>query len=269
MQDSLICDMHVHTHFSCDSDEIIENYCLAAAPKGVYALCFTEHVDFNENDDGCGYYNADAFFDEFTKMKEQYKNSVRLLSGLEFSEMHLYSEKSPAFELFPYDFIMCSIHYWYQDMFPSRMVKEGIAIETCYEYYWAEVLKAVKHGNFDCLGHIDFPKRYYKKSVVTQKTLREICGIMIANDICLEINTSSLRKGLAESMPDHDILAIYSALGGKHVTIGSDAHTSADLSMDYLHAKRLIEHYNLQEVIFKNRKKCILSDERNFRASPL
>ena len=260
MQNSMICDMHVHTHFSCDSKETIENYCLAAIEKGVYTICFTEHVDFNPNDYGNGFYKAEAFFDEFLEMKEKYKNDVLLLSGLEFAEIHQYSDKVSSFESFPYDFLMCSIHFWYKDMFPSRMIRENIPIGTCYRYYWNEVLKAVKHGNFDCFGHIDFPKRYYKKTIFEKETLHEICSILIAKGICLEINTSSLRKGLTESMPDDDILSIYSSLGGKFVTVGSDAHSSDELAMDYLHAKKLIEHYNLQEVVFKNRKQNLILD---------
>jgi len=254
MRNSLICDMHVHTEFSCDSDALIEDYCLAAIDKGVHTICFTEHVDYNINDSGYGYYDADAFFKEFSEMKEKYKNRIELLSGLEFSELHLYTDKLAEFELFPYDYLMCSIHYWYKDMFPSLMVKENIPIEMCCEYYWNEVLAAVKQGGFDCLGHIDFPKRYYKKICVNQAKLDEICVVMADKNICLEINTSSLRNGLTEAMPDDEILSIYTSCGGKYVTIGSDAHITNDLSADYQYAKELINRHNLREAVFRNRK---------------
>ena len=77
---------------------------------------------------------------------------------------------------------------------------------------------------------------------------------MINNNICLEINTSSLRKGLTESMPGKEILSIYKSRGGKYVTVGSDAHKPEDLAADHLYAKKLIEYYNFNEVIFTQRQ---------------
>ena len=45
----------------------------------------------------------------------------------------------------------------------------------------------------------------------------------------LEVNTSGLRQKLGKTMPDSPILSRYFELGGKLITIGSDAHRWADV----------------------------------------
>jgi len=249
-----VCDLHVHTKHSCDSRAELEAYCARAVDAGVRALCFTDHVDNNPNDDGLGFYNPDAFFSDFLHVKEKYRERLTLLCGIEFAEPHLYRNELAALSKLPYDFILGSVHFWYRDMFVSNMVKAGVPAEACYAYYWNAVLATVKAGGFDSLAHIDFPKRYYKRLIINPDKLYEICNAMVQNQICMEINTSSLRKDLAEPMPGRDILSIYKSCGGKYVTIGSDAHHPDDLAAGNAQAKELIDYFGFEEVIFIQRK---------------
>ena len=249
-----ICDMHTHTKHSCDSQAELEAYCARAVEAGVRALCFTDHVDCNPNDDGKGYYNPEAFFGDFLHVKEKYRGRLTLLCGIEFAEPHLYRAELSRLSALPYDFILGSIHFWYRDMFPSRLVKAGISAELCYERYWDAVLAAVQAGGFDCLAHIDFPKRYYNQLIIDPDKLHEICNTMAQNHICMEINTSTLRKNMAEPMPGRDILAIYRSCGGRYITVGSDAHHPDDLAAGNSHARELIDYFGFEEVIFIQRK---------------
>lgn len=121
--------------------------------------------------------------------------------------------------------------------------------------YWQEVLKTVQAGGFDVLGHIDFPKRYYGEIYYTEAVIKEIFSTLLEKDIILEINTSSLRKGHAQTMPGKELLEIYRVNGGKYVTIGSDAHIVEDIGADDWSAKQLIEDMDLQEVVYKQRKR--------------
>lgn len=251
-------DMHVHTKHSIDSNAKLESYCIAAIDKGIKNICFTEHVDWNPNDDGYLYYNSEAFFRDFKAVKVKYSAEINLLCGLEFSEPHLYSDELMKMQDIPYDLIIGSVHYWLDDMFPSEMVKAGIPVEACYESYWDAVLSCVQTSGFDVLGHIDFPKRYYKKLLYNEDKIREICTTMIKNDIILEINTSSLLKGIDETMPGEGILSIYRDCGGQYVTLGSDAHSSDFLGYGYTTAKDLADRFGLIEVIFINRERIIL-----------
>jgi histidinol-phosphatase (PHP family) len=248
------CDLHIHTKFSADSQAGLEAYCLRAMESGVQTLCFTDHVDHNPNDEGLGFYKPEGFFGEFLQMKEKYRGRLTLLCGMEFAEPHQYPAGLARFSALPYDFILGSVHFWYEDMFPSQLVKAGVPAELCYERYWDAVLAAVRAGGFDSLAHIDFPKRYYRRLIIDENKLHEICRAMVRNQVCMEINTSSLRKNLDEPMPGRDILAIYKSCGGRYVTIGSDAHRPEELAAGRARARDLIDNFGFEEVIFIQRK---------------
>ena len=49
----------------------------------------------------------------------------------------------------------------------------------------------------------------------------------MARDVAMEINVSTLWKGLGISLPTMERLKLYKDCGGRLVTIGSDAHTAS------------------------------------------
>lgn len=241
------CDLHIHTRYSCDSTETMDIYCLTAIKLNLDCICFTDHVDHNPNDIGKDFYKIDNFFEEFNRIKEKYSDNLTILSGVEFAEPHIYKKEFDNYLKYPYDYILGSLHFWYNDMFPSEMLKFDVPVETCYNYYWEEMYNMVSYGGFDCVAHFDFPKRYYKKLLYNDDNIKDIFMAMQKNNLYLEINTSPLRKGLDENMPNYDILSLYN---GAYYTTGSDAHSADELYSDI--AK--INLPNCQQVYFKERK---------------
>ena len=250
-------DLHVHTEFSCDSEAEMELYADAALAKGITTLCFTDHVDLNPNDYGYNYYAPDRYFENYRKVRDKYEGRVKLLAGIEFGEPHLYADKLKELSVYPYDYIIGSIH-WIGDMFPCQKVREQYSAKEFYTLYWEEVLKTVKQGGFDALGHIDFPKRYYGEIYYEETKVREIFKHLLDKDMVIEINTSSLRKGHSETMPGDELLAMYKDCGGRYITVGSDAHEVPDVGADGNIARELLRKYKLQEVVYEQRKRIML-----------
>jgi len=246
-------DLHTHTVLSCDARAKMEEYLVSAAEKKIDVFCVTEHIDNNKLDAGYGFYNPEAYFQKVEEMREICPSNVKLLAGLEYSEPHMYkADFDMLTNSYPYDFIIGSIH-WANDMFP--LDDKNVSAKEYFSYYWDEVLSSARCGGFDSLGHIDFPKRYYGELWYDESKLREICKHLADHEIALEINTSALRKGLSETMPGNAILSIYRDVGGRYVTVGSDAHDACDLGADNDTAKELIRSFGLQEVIFVQRKR--------------
>ena len=54
--------------------------------------------------------------------------------------------------------------------------------------------------------------------------IEEILKTAIADGKGIEVNTSSHRYGLTDTMPSMNILKLYRQLGGEIITIGSDSH---------------------------------------------
>jgi len=235
----------------------MEDYILEAKKKGITTICFTDHVDLNTNDYGYDYYSVTEFWKKFNEVKNKGDSGIEVLAGIEFGEPHLYGERLAELARYPYDFIIGSIH-WIGDMFPCQKVREQYSAREFYTLYWQEVLKTVKVGGFDALGHIDFPKRYFGEIYYEEAVLNEIFQNLMERDLVIEINTSSLRKGHTQTMPGKELLEIYKANGGKYVTIGSDAHIVEDVGANYATAKCLLEEIGLQEVIYRQRKRQII-----------
>lgn len=250
-------DLHIHTAFSCDSEADMEQYAKKALGMQMQMLCFTDHVDLNPDDYGYNYYDPKAYFEKFHSVKALYGNQIKLCAGIEFGEPHLYGEQLAQLSKYPYDYIIGSIH-WIGNMFPCQRVREQYSAKEFYTLYWEEVLRTVKHGGFDALGHIDFPKRYYGEIYYSEAKLQEIFKYLLEKDMVIEINTSSLRKGHNETMPGKELLEIYKACGGRYVTIGSDAHEVKDLGADMDAAESLMKDLSLQQVVYENRKRIIL-----------
>jgi histidinol phosphate phosphatase HisJ family len=253
----MITDLHVHTEMSCDSQAKIYDYIEIAKSRKVNVVCFTDHVDFNINDEGYHYYNPAKFFDSYNQFCRNSDSDVELYAGIEFSEPHLYYDQLEELKKFPYDYIIGSLH-WVGNMFPCQKVREQYTAKEFYELYWREMYNCVKKGGFDCLGHMDFPKRYYGELYYKEKMIEELFQIMLEKNIILEINTSSLRKGLSVTMPGDELLAIYKDCGGSYITIGSDSHEAEDLAKNNDIAQKLADLYELKNVIFKERKMLIV-----------
>lgn len=132
--------------------------------------------------------------------------------------------------------------------------------------YLNEVLKNINiyKNEFDVYGHIDYVIRYIIKnygSLMTRidyndfkELLDEILISIIKSDKGIEINTSGLRYNLGEPHPNIDILKRYKELGGKIITVGSDAHKASDLVSNFDMVYDMLDSIGYEEqVIYHNR----------------
>ena len=94
-------------------------------------------------------------------------------------------------------------------------------------------------GRYDQAGNYPFEK--------VKPLIAEILKIVIADSKGIEVNTSSHRYGLTDSMPSAQLLRLYRDLGGSIVTIGSDSHAPAHLGT---HIQEAMEQ--LKELGFQN-----------------
>jgi histidinol-phosphatase (PHP family) len=87
----------------------------------------------------------------------------------------------------------------------------------------------VSTSEIDIVAHFDLPARTAKalfgyEPRKYEYQVRRILQIIIERNMVLEINTAGFRKSLSNTMPDPIILKWYYEMGGKQISIGSDAH---------------------------------------------
>jgi histidinol-phosphatase (PHP family) len=133
----------------------------------------------------------------------------------------------------PHDYVIGSVHISETSPYKAGNVAAFVAGRPLGEIvapYFDEVIGAARSGLFDTIGHLDFVKRYLVPHVMPEQLAaapelyEPVLAALVATGTALEVNASGLRQLPRETYPSAGIVARYRELGGRHVTIGSDAH---------------------------------------------
>ena len=116
-----------------------------------------------------------------------------------------------------------------------------------------------RHDFVDVLAHIDYIARYapYDNPEISYGDFREdiddVLRAVIETGTVLELNTRRLgsRRALKELVP---VYQRYRELGGRYVTVGSDAHTADAVACHFHTAEELVDTLGLQIVTFRSRQ---------------
>lgn len=215
-------DTHIHTEYSFDSKSKIKNLIEKAEDKNLDFIAFTDHVEFSVQPIKEVIHrikNRNQKIDEL-----QQETNIKLIKGLEISEPHLYlSEMDYLQELNDIDYIIGSIHHVY-----GISLRKMTNVKNIYKLYLQSMLKMVNSTEIDTLAHLDYIKKYIQREDFDKELLKEILNVIIERNIALEVNTSGARRNTTQ-FPDKEILAMYKELGGKNITLGSDAHREEEL----------------------------------------
>lgn len=237
----MLCDYHVHSYYSDDSDYPMEDIIKNAIYRNLEEICFTDHVDYGIKIDPMGkseealrgkVLNVDylAYFNEIAKLKEKYAGRIKIKQGMEFGiQKHTISQFETLFSEYPFDFIIMSCHQVENKEFWSQDFQHGRTQKEYNEKYYQEFLEVIKqYKNYSVLGHLDLINRYDKCGIYPFEKVSDIISEILRQVILdgkgIEINTSSFRYGLSDLTPSQNILKLYKNLGGTILTIGSDSH---------------------------------------------
>lgn len=235
-------DFHTHTRNSLDSLQTADELCLSAIANGCRGIAITDHADmwfYAERDTLNRIRNSVA---DARKAAADYKGKLEVFSGVELSE-YLDDRKNGdiLLGLTDYDVILCSVHCvktedW-EDAYSHIRFDESVS-EQKITRFWQRYFEAMQEhadwGGFDVLAHLTCPLRYlvgkYGRTVDLTPFRPQIAAILetiIRKQIALELNSAWYFKSGGEMTPDEGILRLYRDLGGKLITLASDAHIPA------------------------------------------
>ena len=234
----LYLDSHIHTDNSPDGRYSAELMCEAALAKGLDILTFTDHCEIDEFLSGNYDTRTVKAYDDYDKVRQQFKNRFTVLSGIEIGQPlfqkdladRIVSERK-------YDYILASIHHPHGQMPDIKDIEyDKTDVYSFMEDYFAQLYDIAKWDGCDALAHLTCPMRRiqgkYKINFdysIIQDATDELLSEIIRQKKAVEINTSGLRQAVGRTMPDENILIRYKQLGGKYVTVGSDAHSPKDI----------------------------------------
>ena len=230
-------DAHLHTDLSHDSAVHIDEYGRQAAERGVAELAITDHVDFAPSAPGYGETTFGQRERVVRDAAERWaEHGVAIRFGVEITwDSHYATEIRDHLVRHAYDFVIGSVHVYRESPFAAASVAGWVAGRSIAEIvapYFDEVAAGARTGLFDAMGHIDFVKRFLVPHVTSAdlasapELYEPILAALVESGTALEINTSGLRTPAQETFPSPAIVARFHEIGGRAVTIGSDAHTA-------------------------------------------
>ena len=249
-------DYHLHTNFSTDSKEVMELYCKAAIEQGIKEIAITDHVDLGV----VNMYVSEQIVDypkyaiEVARLQKKYSNQVCLRKGLELGvQLEYLNEYEAIVKDNDLDFVIMSCHqidnkeFWLNDYQKEKTPYE------CFESYYTYLIELVKvFPNFSVIGHLDLMKRYseYTPQVDDEheEVIKELLQILIDYNKGIEVNTSGIRYDLTSFHPSEKILRWYYELGGRIITLGSDAHNVKDLGNGIEEARILLKKIGFEYI---------------------
>lgn len=250
----MLFDTHVHTSFSNDSDMAIETALNRAAELGL-GITITEHMDMAYPEPDVAF-DIKQYFNDYAKYR-----SEKVLLGIELGmRTECLNDNHDIVKQQQFDYVIGSIHFvdnieiYLEEYFHSRT-----KLET-YNRYFESMLDCLKTYDFiDSLGHIDYIARYARYSNPElyyhefSDRIDAILKLAARNEKALEINTRRLGNPdtVTSLMP---IYKRFRELGGRMVTLGSDAHKPETIGNHLAIAKDMATACNLKVVYFKQRK---------------
>lgn len=251
----MIFDSHSHTVFSADSEMRAEDAMQKARERGT-GIVFTEHLDLDYPGDLDFTFDPQAYWRTYEPLRGE---TVRL--GVEIGMWEQTRERSAAFvREVPFDLVIGAIHLidgediYYPDFYAGKQKNE-----VYHRYYEQMAANLRRHDFVDVLAHIDYIARYapYANPEIAYGDFREdidaVLQAVLETDTVLELNTRRLdsRRALKELVP---VYQRYRELGGRYVTLGSDAHTAEAVACHFAAARELTEELGLKIVTFCNRQ---------------
>lgn len=230
-------DTHTHSLHSPDGKKTFHMMAETATQRGLQGIAFTEHAEWYPGDEAYGYLSMTDYWADLDDVKQAYQQKLTILPGIELGNPHDFpAEVEALLRTWPFDIVIGSVHWMDNEAGWERpFFQNGLA--AAYQRYFDEVLTMVDRADFDVLGHLDLVRRdswaLFQQVLPLhpyKDTIHKILKRLIDRGKGMEINTSSLRKGFNETMPNLEVLQWYKALGGEILVFGSDAHHSRDVA---------------------------------------
>lgn len=249
-------DQHVHSNFSFDSNETLENYINVSNNNDIIT---TEHLDFanpiiNYEDSLIDYLK---YIEEINSLNKKYSN--KFFSGIEISYTQN-SEKRIEDFLKDKNFNLKLLSIHQNGIYDFMCVnKKLVKLEVLVKEYFELMIQALESSiKFNVLAHFEYGLRMIDISVtefdnLASIFLNKIVELIVKKEIVFEVNTKSMYKCKKENLYSY-MIEKYLRKGGRLFTLGSDAHNIKEYAYKFDEAKKFLLSKNIKEIIlFKDK----------------
>ena len=260
----MLFNIHTHSEHSHDAAAKLDDLCEQALKEGLLGFAVTDHCD-------CAWhYKPEAYtslldsWDDCRRAKAIYGDRLVLACGVEIGEAISYRDFSRKVkEARPWDVVLGSVHAvrvkgWEAPFSLLDFTDCSEAFIRDYlRQYFDDLYEMAATEDYDVLCHLTVPLRYicgkYGKRVELEAyypRIEEILRVAVERDKTFEINTSGCAAGRPHFIPDEAILDRYLAMGGRNLTIGSDAHVAERLTNGLQQAADMLRSKGVNELTY-------------------
>lgn len=253
-------DYHMHSRVSFDGHDTGLALALAAKQAGLREICLTDHLDYDPRGlMGILAFDTQAYSAEYDGLDIP---GLKIRRGMEFG---MTPENRAQFDRDlqrrPFDFVLGSVHF-VDDLDVYRAEYwQGKTVFQAERRYLEDVLACVQvQDDFDVLAHLTYvgktpvhPAPRCVPYAEHQEIVDEILSILARKGKGLELNTSGMDR-CGGFLPTADYFRRFRELGGKIVTVGSDAHRCDRVGQYTREACRLLKDIFGYVCTFENRE---------------
>lgn len=247
----MLVDYHTHTVLCKHATGRVEDYVLRAIELGLDEIGCSEHIPMPDGFDERHRMSVEEFdtvyLPEVSAAREKYDGQIRVKIGVEadfFPGTESWIEEFVS--RYEFDYVLGSVHFlgeWGFDdiVFVHRYNEENI--NDVYTRYFDTVRRSAETGLFDIIAHFDLVKKFgHRPTVDISHAIRRALEAVKEHGLCMEVNTSGLRKPVREIYPGREILEMIRDLEIP-LTLGSDAHEPTHVGASFDEAVELIKEF--------------------------
>lgn len=263
-------DSHTHTRYSKHANGTVDELVEKAIQKQIKVLTVTDHAPF--------YVDADnrlllkelvPYLEEVQRARDRYTSDIKILVGLELDYMcgsEAYTRH--LLDGLALDFVIGSIHYV---PVGSELVRgwdlPRLHDNAVLDAYFQALRELVTCGLFDAVGHADTLLRGVPSADVSSR-LEALVPDFADARIAYELNASGARKSVYDPTTGREHAAGHASYpcertvrallaAGAAFTIGSDAHTPADVGEGIQPMLQNLKELGLQQVSYYEQRQRV------------
>lgn len=255
MKATQLFDHHMHSEFSGDSSQSMEELVQNAIKDEKKFITFTEHSDLVNPGIFCA--DIPAYTKRVKELQAQYPE-ITILRGSEIGfEKVIIPEIKDFMATHQFDITVLSVHSILGGKdFADEMRAYGEwrhSDDLVLDFFQANLDAVTLIDSAQILGHLDYLLRYVENGANLDispydEIFTAIFEQLIKKDMALDFNTAGIRYGLPFAHPQPALLKRYKEAGGKYITLGSDAHFAKDVNFGFKDAISLLSDIGFDSI---------------------
>jgi histidinol-phosphatase (PHP family) len=225
-------DYHLHSTYSQDGHLTINEICEILIKKGFKEIAITDHVDYKYAGIKDFVLDYENYSKDIARANERYAGELEIIKGVEIGlQPHTIQENIDFITNHQFDFVIASVHFvngenLFNGDFCGSRTREKAYRE--YLHCLADLIESFSY--FNVLGHLDVVRRYsgYQDRFITSEEFPDLIDRILRQLVKtgrgIEVNSSGFRFQVDDTLPSLNIVKRFQELGGKIITVGSDAH---------------------------------------------